>query len=107
MSNNLSKDDILTILRREFPALQKEFGVERLAIYGSFATGQADDDSDIDILVDLNKPLGLAFIKLVYRLEQDLGREVDLSTFSSLARTMESGRRAHVAREIQRSLIYV
>src|SRR3972149_424800 len=107
MSTHLSKEDILTILRRDLPALREEYGIERLAIYGSFARDQSSDDSDIDILVDLNKPLGLAFIRLVYRLEQDLGREVDLTTFSSLARTIEGGRQVHIAREIERSLIYV
>lgn len=101
------KEDILNTLRRELPTLKQEFGVDRIAIYGSFATGEASADSDIDILVQLSRPLGLDFISLVFHLEAVLQHEVDLLTFDSLERNLKEGRRKHIADDIHRTLIYV
>ncbi len=67
-----SKEQILRVLRKELPYLRERFGVERLAVYGSFAKGTPKKRSDVDILVQLNKPLGLEFIDLAYYLEKVL-----------------------------------
>lgn len=64
--------------------------VRRISVFGSYARGEATNESDIDLLVDL-KPsearpaLGLfEFIRLEQALEQELGREVDLITEEGL-----------------------
>lgn len=76
-------------------------------MYGSFAKDTQADESDVDILVQLSKPLGLEFIRLVYHLEETLGREVDLTTFETLKRSAANPRRAHIVRDIERTLIHV
>lgn len=107
MKAPLNKEKILRMLRKELPYLRERYGVERIAIYGSFAKDGQTKKSDIDILVQLAKPLGLEFIELAYYLEEVLGRKVDLATFESLKRSIEDPRYKHIAADIQRSLSYV
>ena len=79
----LSREDVLRTLERETPHLHARFGVVRLALYGSFARGDARPDSDVDLLVELSRPLGLQFVALAEYLETALGRKVDLATFDA------------------------
>jgi len=51
MKKPLTKEEILQILRRELPYLRERYGVEKVAIYGSFAKDSQTPKSDIDILV--------------------------------------------------------
>jgi predicted nucleotidyltransferase len=60
-------------------------GVKSLALFGSTARGDAQPDSDVDLLVEFDHPVGLfAFLDLKSYLEHLLGRPVDLVTPSAL-----------------------
>jgi len=98
---------ILKVLKKEIPYLYERFGVERLALFGSFARDEANEGSDIDIVVWLLKPLGFAFVQLADYLEEKLGRKVDLITATTLELGIANPRRAHIAKDIQESLIHV
>ena len=98
---------ILKVLKKEIPYLYERFGVERLALFGSFARDEANEGSDIDIVVWLLKPLGFAFVQLADYLEEKLGRKVDLITATTLELGIANPRRAHFAKDIQESLIHV
>jgi predicted nucleotidyltransferase len=68
---------LLPILRRH--------GVIRAAIFGSFARGEAEAGSDLDILVDLPDTKSLLdLVALKLDLEAALGREVDVLTYRAL-----------------------
>jgi predicted nucleotidyltransferase len=60
-------------------------GVSRVRLFGSRARGAGRPDSDIDLLVDLSRPLGLAFFTLQDELSSRLGAKVDLVTEAALA----------------------
>lgn len=61
------------------------FFVAGLWLFGSFARGEASDDSDVDLLVELDRPVGLFhFVRLQRYLEERLGRRVDLVTRDAL-----------------------
>jgi len=107
MQKNLTKGKIRQVLKKEISYLRERYGVERIAIYGSFAKGESKKKSDVDILVHLTKPLGLEFVELAFYLEKVLGRKVDLATFDTLKRSMENPRYKHIASDIQRTLSYV
>jgi len=107
MKETLTKEEVLRILRESLPYLRERYGVERIAIYGSFAKGRQTKKSDIDILVHLAKPLGLDFVELAYYLEELLGRKVDLITFDTLRRSLETLRYKHIAADVERTLSYV
>lgn len=99
----LTKNDVIAILKREQPLLKKKFGVKKIAIFGSFADNTASEDSDVDILLELEKPLGLKFIHLTDYLDARLGRKTDILTKAGI----ESIRVKKVAENIKRSIIYV
>ncbi len=107
MNQPLTKHEIDEKLKLELPFLRARFGVERLALFGSFVKEQFSADSDVDILVQLVKPLGLDFVALAEHLEQVLGRKVDLTTFDTLNRNLQTPRYAHIARDIEQTLSYV
>jgi predicted nucleotidyltransferase len=70
--------DVLITLRNLKPYLYERWGVTELAVFGSVARDEARIESDVDILFDYDRPLGLEVVGLAYFLEEKLGFEVDL-----------------------------
>ncbi len=64
--------------------IRKKYGVAILGIFGSYARGEQNELSDIDILVELEKPIGLKFFELWDELENLLGIKVDLLTIKAV-----------------------
>ena len=61
----------------------KKYGVTRAGIFGSVARGEAREDSDIDILVEIESRMSLLdFVGLKLELEEALGKPVDLGEYS-------------------------
>jgi predicted nucleotidyltransferase len=74
----LTSEDILATLREQHAILSRRYPILRMALFGSWARGDAHLDSDIDILVDVDPSIGLRFVDLGDELERALGRRVDL-----------------------------
>jgi predicted nucleotidyltransferase len=70
--------DIKNILLSHKQRLSSKYGLSNLAIFGSYARNQQTEESDLDILVEFNRPIGLEFIDLAVELEQILKLKVDL-----------------------------
>lgn len=80
-----SLKEIETLLRQRRDELLRDYGVTEIGIFGSFVRGEASEDSDIDILVAFNRPVGFfKFLKLEEHLSERLGRKVDLVTKAAL-----------------------
>ena len=73
-----SRQNILNGLRTIKPALQQEFPLRRMALFGSWARNEQAETSDVDILVEVDPCIGLRFVALAERLESILERRVDL-----------------------------
>jgi uncharacterized protein len=58
--------------------LAERFSVRSIGVFGSTATGHANEQSDVDILVELNEPTFDHYMELKFHLEEVLGRDVDL-----------------------------
>ena len=71
-------------LRDLKPELERRFGVRRIGVFGSVARGEEGAGSDVDILVELAEPIGWELLDLQERLEEVLGRRVDLVTVGAL-----------------------
>ena len=61
-----------------------KYEVERIGYFGSFARGDQNADSDVDIIVEFRRPLGWAFFDLHELLEKELQRKVDLVSSTAL-----------------------
>jgi hypothetical protein len=96
-------DAVLKSLEGMMPELASRYGVKRLALFGSFARGEQGNASDVDMVVELERPLGFEFVDLAERLERTLGRKVDLLTLAGL----RSIRVPAVRKRIKGGLIYV
>lgn len=84
----LSRDLVLTTLKNHQPELAK-FGVERIALFGSVVRNEATQESDVDLLVEFNRPIGLfEYIELQMHLEALLKCPVDLVTPDALREEM-------------------
>lgn len=76
--------NLIEIKQKITPILEK-YGVEYARVFGSVARGEAKEDSDVDLLIKLLKPVSLyTFFDLQDELEETLGRKVDLVTEGSL-----------------------
>ncbi|HMR17984.1 MAG TPA: nucleotidyltransferase family protein [Sphingobacterium sp.] len=62
------------------PFLQSKFGVEEIALFGSYARGEGRPDSDIDILVKMNNRSLTNYFGLLDFLEAKLNKKIDLVT---------------------------
>lgn len=75
----------IVLINQNLEELKIKFGVKKIAIFGSTARGDNTEKSDIDIIVQLNKPIGFfTFIELENYLQKMLGKKVDLTTKNSL-----------------------
>ena len=80
----ITKNYILLKLKELKPTLKKEFAVREIGLFGSFSDGTSSEESDIDLLVELERPIGWKFFSLELYLEKVFNRRVDLVTKSAL-----------------------
>jgi len=82
-------DASITVRREDISALCRLFGVKRLDLFGSAATGNFDpQQSDFDFMVDLGERSSAAYVDAYFGLQESLekllGRPVDLVTEQSV-----------------------
>jgi len=72
------------LTKKTIPVLKK-YGVTKAAVFGSYARGEAKNDSDIDLLVEIKKNISLLdFSALKQELQELLNRRVDLIEYSQI-----------------------
>ena len=70
-------------IKRKILPILKKYGVTRAGIFGSVVRGEAREESDIDILVEIESRMSsLDFVGLKLELEEALGKPVDLGEYS-------------------------
>lgn len=69
--------------------IAKQYGVKKVALFGSYSTDKQTSDSDIDLLIDKGETKGMFILNsFINSLQDKLGKEVDVMTYSSLARSL-------------------
>jgi predicted nucleotidyltransferase len=79
-----TENHIFEKLRELKPMLRKEYSVIEIGLFGSFSDNTYTDNSDIDILVELERPIGWRIFTLEIFLEKTFGRKIDLVTKGAL-----------------------
>ena len=80
----MQRDTVLAILEQHRTSL-KALGIRSLSLFGSVARDQANPNSDVDLLVDLEPPLTFdRYMDVKFYLEDHLGTRVDLVSWRSL-----------------------
>jgi uncharacterized protein len=80
----ITKNDILNKLNDLKPILHREYSVKQIGLFGSFSDDSYTDDSDIDLLVEFERPIGWKYFSLEIYLENIFGRKIDLVTKNAL-----------------------
>jgi predicted nucleotidyltransferase len=81
----MKRERVIHILKEKNAELAKQFGVKSLLLFGSVARDEATATSDVDLLVEFNRPVGyFGLFALQNHLEQLLDCHVDLGTLNSL-----------------------
>lgn len=80
-----SIDELRTIISD----IAKQYGVKKVALFGSYAIGKQTYDSDIDLLIDKSEIRGLfMFNSFINSLQDKLGKNVDVMTYNSLNQSL-------------------
>jgi len=86
-----TKGEILSKLTELKPMLQREYAVKEIGLFGSFSDNTFNEESDIDILVELENPIGWKFFSLEIYLENIFNRKIDLVTKNALKEQIKEG----------------
>ena len=78
MPTQLTRNQIINLLRAEKSYLTKKFGVVNIGLFGSFATGRSDMNSDIDLIVELTEPRFDYLAGLQVYLEKKFSRKIEI-----------------------------
>ena len=96
----MRRQEVLDLLREHREELRERFGVSSLALFGSHARDEARPDSDVDLLVEFERPVNfLGYMGLIQHLEELFGTRVDLASAAEL--------RPRIGPYVERELIRV
>ncbi|MFW6154294.1 MAG: nucleotidyltransferase family protein [Planctomycetota bacterium] len=96
----MKREAVVAILTEHLEQLRDEYGVRQLLLFGSVARDEAGPGSDVDVLVEFDRPTGLfGLFQLQDRLAELLGCPVDLGTVEGLKPRMR--------RRVQQELVRV
>jgi predicted nucleotidyltransferase len=92
--------EITAIITSHKADLADKYGVSKIGVFGSVVRGEARDDSDVDVLVEFNRPIGfIKFMDLEFYLEELFGSKVDLVTKKAL--------KPNIGKRILQEVMYV
>ncbi len=96
----MNREQIISIISDNRPALQNKYGVKHLYLFGSYARDEALPKSDVDLLVEFSRPTGLfGLVSLQLFLEEKFSLKVDIGTFASL--------KPYVREEVEKDVLLV
>lgn len=89
----------MQLLRQLKPELTEKFNVSSIGLFGSIVRDDFTESSDIDIIVEFSKPIGIEFMTLAELIEEKLKRTVDLVS--------KNGVKRQYLQAIESEIIYV
>ena len=93
-------EEIKKVLQKHREEFREQYGLKEIGIFGSYVKGEQKEKSDIDMLIELEKPIGFVrFMKLENALSQLLGVRVEMVTRKAL--------KSHIGKRILQEVKYV
>jgi uncharacterized protein len=81
----MNKDEIIVFLKENKPFIEQQFGVVRIGLFGSYVRGNAHEDSDIDIAVEMqDEHIFRNFFRLERYLKDHLKKEIDIGIMETI-----------------------
>ena len=96
-NDQLTSAGILRLLREHKQEIAARFGARRLGLFGSHGRDEAGPSSDVDLLVEFERPTFDSYMDLKFFLQDLLGRDVDLV----LADTVKPRLRPYIMSEVE------
>lgn len=79
----------LSEIQEKTEPILRSYHVRKASVFGSVARGEDTADSDVDMLVEFGKPLGMiSYVRFIGQLEESLQRQVDVVTEKSINKFM-------------------
>jgi uncharacterized protein len=98
-NKGMSKEDVINRLQLLKPFLKERYGLTELALFGSYSRSEQTGESDIDIMVDFNKSVGIEFLDVVYLLRNEFAGMV-------VQVVPKKGIKASYFQRLQQDLVY-
>jgi predicted nucleotidyltransferase len=93
-------EEIKELIQKHKEEFGKQYGLKEIGIFGSYVRGEQGTESDLDILIELEKPIGFVkFMRLERALSELLGIQVEMVTKKAL--------KPHIGRRILQEVRYV
>ena len=96
----MTTSELLTTLKSLKQELKTQFGIEKIALFGSYARGEATEESDVDIaVISMDEKNYFTLIAAIHYLEEKLNRKIDMGYFDAI--------RPFIKQQIKDEIIYV
>lgn len=96
----MTTNELIIKLKNIKNELREQFGIEEIALFGSYARGEAKDVSDVDIaILEMNLKSGFDIINAKNYLQNYLQKSVDIGTYKSM--------KTFIKNRIKKDFIYV
>jgi len=93
-------EEIKELIQKHKEEFRKQYGLKEIGIFGSYLTGEQGTESDLDILIELEKPIGFVkFMRLERALSELLEIQVEMVTKKAL--------KPHIGKRILQEVRYV
>ena len=93
-------EEIKEVIQKHREEFREQYGLKEIGIFGSYVKGEQKESSDIDMLIELEKPIGFVrFMRLENALSQLLGVRVEMVTRKAL--------KPHIGKRILQEVKYV
>ena len=96
----MTKNELIDALSSMKNELKQKFGIGKIALFGSYARNEANENSDVDIaILEMDLKNGFDIIRAQYFLQDTLNKEVDIGTFKSM--------KTFIRNRIEKDFVYV
>ncbi len=93
-------DEIKELIQNHKDELRQQYGLKEIGVFGSYVSGAQMEDSDLDVLIEFEKPVGFVkFLRLENKLSELLGVKVEMVTKKAL--------KPFIGKRILQEVVYV